>query len=439
MGILDRHRVLREGGWVALGQVLSASAALISIRIITELLSPEEFGRLTLLVGVAALALGLVSTPRLQAVTRFYPEWSKTERLWVLRRVAGSIIHSLVMLAALLISVGGGVISLFSDQMWYIGLLIAALLVIDALLAFELAFLNAARRQRVAAMMQSANAWCRPLMAIGTVWFFDFNAEAALLGYIIGSGLVLAASKWLVQFEGLSTRSRIITHVDSKNQIGLSRAIKRYALPLAPLAVFGWLSGMGDRYIIAGILSLPEVGLYAAAYALASRPFLMLAAIIEQTLRPILQNAITDGTRKEIENAKRRMLVTSVIGATAGVVGFFFLKEFVGYVFLSEDYRVVTELMPWIALGYALLCISSVFTRFCYAFDGTRYVLILTVSGSLIGIAVLIPAVHFYGLHGAVLAVPLRFGIELLLSWMFSGKAEHRYVNAAQGKNYEPA
>ena len=51
---------------MASGQVLSALAALVSIRIMTELLPPEEFGRLTLLLGAAALALGLAATPRLQ-------------------------------------------------------------------------------------------------------------------------------------------------------------------------------------------------------------------------------------------------------------------------------------------------------------------------------------------------------------------------------------
>jgi len=433
------HRILREGGWVALGQLLSVAATLISIRIMTELLSPEEFGRLTLMVGAAALALGLVSTPRLQAVMRFYPEWSRAERLWILRQTARNLILSLVVGSALLISLGGSVFSVFSDQAWHIGILIGALFVVDALLAFEQAFLNAARRQRAAAIIQTANAWSRPLVAIAASWLFGFNADAALLGYIVGSGFVLFGVRKLVPLEGQLPDPSAFVPVDAKARTELSKTIKLYALPLAPLAVFGWLSGMGDRYIIAGILSLPEVGLYAAAYGLASRPFLMLSAIIEQTLRPILQNAISDGATEEIEIAKRRMLVISVFFAIIGVVAFFFLNDLAGYLFLSKEYRSATELMPWIALGYALLCISSVFTRFCYAFDATQYVLALTVSGSLIGISVLVPAAMYYGLQGAVIAVPVRFGIELALSGLLSRKAEHKYMNAVHRRIYEPA
>jgi O-antigen/teichoic acid export membrane protein len=414
---------------------LSAAAALVSIRIMTELLSPEEFGRLTLLIGAAALVLGLVSTPRLQAVIRFYPEWSRTDRLWILRRVAGNLIHSLVMVAALLLSLSGGIVSAFSDHAWHVGLLVAALLVVDALFAFEQAFLNAGRRQRIAAIMQTANAWSRPLMAIGSGWLLGFNAEAALVGYIIGSALVLIIWRRLGRLEACSEGRHALTHQELQSESELSTAIKRYALPLAPLAVFGWLSGMGDRYIIAGILSLQDIGLYAAAYGLASRPFLMLSAITQQTLRPVLQHAIAEGNTKEIHAAKKGMLRTTILGAMGGVVAFMLLKDLAAYLFLSVEFRTAAGLMPWIALGYAFQCVSSVFTRYCYAFDATHYVLALTVSGSLIGIAVLIPAAIYYGLEGAAIAVPVRFGIELALSSLLSRKAELRFLYAREGEH----
>lgn len=437
MNTVKRHRLFREGGWVALGQVLSAAAALISIRIMTELLSPEEFGRLTLLVGAAALALGLVSTPRLQAVIRFYPEWRNRDRLWLLREVAESLVHSVVLVAALLISVSGGIVSLFSGEAWHLGVLIAALLIVDALHAFELAFLNAARRQRAAALIQTANAWARPLVAIGAAWMFGFNAEAALIGYTIGSGLILILSRFLVRFEGTTPEQRALKPFETEDRLEISKAIKRYALPLAPLAIFGWLSGMGDRYIIAGILSLQEVGLYAAAYGLASRPFLMLSAIVEQTLRPVLQNAIADGKRDRIYLAKKRMLSISIAGATAGVAAFVLINDFAASIFLAPEYRSAAALMPWIALGYGLLCTASVFTRFCYAFDATKYVLTLTLWGSLIGVVVLIPSAKMYGLYGAALAVPVRFAIEMTLSALLSRKAEKDYMDSASRNAHE--
>lgn len=400
----------------------------------SELLQPIEFGRLTLLVGAAALAVNLVSTPRLQAVIRFYPEEQKNKRLLVLRQTAASLIHNLLIMAAIVISIGGGIFSLFTDNPWFIGILIAVMLVIDTFFNFEQTFLNAGRLQRNSALMQTANAWVRPLTAIGSVWMLGSKAESALIGYVIGSALVLLIWKIICRHETTNKVEHIVNPLDSKYQIELSSAIKRYALPLAPLAVFGWLSGMGDRYIIAEILPMADVGLYAAIYGLTSRPFLMLSAIIEQTLRPVFHNAISDDDTKEINSAKKKMLFTTIGGSIVGVIAFLFLKNIAAYLFLSENFRSAAWLMPWIALGYAFLCVSTVFTRICYAFDSTRYVLVQTVAGSLFGVIVLIPAAYFFGLKGAVIAVPVRFGLELALSILLSHKAENTYAGKKNKK-----
>ena len=425
---LSEKKIISEGFWVAIGQIVSALAALISIRIMTELLSPEDFGRLTLLVGITALALGLTATPSLQAVIRFYPDWKMLGRVDVLRRVSVELITRLVAIAVLILASGWGVAALSFGESWVIGIMISALLVIDVLRSFELAFLNAARRQRSAAIVQMVDAWSRPLLAILSVMAFGSSAETALAGYIVGSLLVVLVMRLTLELEGahpvLPTTSPVPSEPASDQ---LSAVIKRYALPLAPLAIFGWISGMGDRYVIGGLLSMAEVGLYAAAYGLASRPFLMLSGIIEQTLRPILQNAIATGDRARIGKAKQVMLATTSAGAIFGVLCFFMLNDQVARLMLAEEYRVVASLMPWIALGYALLMISNVFSRFCYAFDATGSVLKLTVAGAVIGVAVLVPAVMLLGLQGAVIAVPVRFGVELALSSRLAKRAEQKF------------
>lgn len=421
--------LVKEGTWAASGQVLSALAALVSIRIMTELLPPAEFGRLTLLMGAAALALGLAATPRLQAVMRYYPEWYEQGKVSVLRLTATRLLYFPVTAAAAALAGGWGVYAMFTGQAWWAGFLLAALLVVDAVRSFELVLLNAARRQRSSAIIHAADGWARPLLAILAVLLLGQNAEAALAGYVAGSLLVLALLRQFTRLEGKEASPTVEPEDGaSGTQEALASSIRRYAWPLAPLAIFGWLNGMGDRYIIAGILSMAEVGLYAAAFGLASRPFLMMAGIIELTLRPVLQNAIATGDQMGIDVAKRRMLLTMAGGSALGVIGFIFLSELAARLFLAEQYRIAAGLMPWIALGYALYVTSTVYSRFCYAFDATGSVLSLTVASSLAGIAVLVPLAMWFGLTGAVMAVPVRFAIELVLARMYSRRAEDTYL-----------
>lgn len=422
------RRIAGEGTWVAGGQIVSAIAALVSIRIMTELLTPEEFGRLALLAGVAALALGLSATPRLQALLRYYADWARAGRGDVLRRTGMRLIGRLVAVAACVIVAGWIVAGPAFGEIWFTGFLVAALLVVDSLCSFEVSLFNAARRQRVVALVQASDASTRPLMAIAAVMIFGASAEAALAGYLTGSALVVLVMRLTTRLEGtgLTEPDRSLA-AGRASETDLAAAIRRYALPLAPLAIFGWLSGMGDRYVIGGMLGLEQAGLYAAAYGIASRPFLMLAGIVELTMRPVLYNAISSGDAVVTARTKHFWILLAGTGATLGVLGFLLLSVPVGGLLLAADYRSATSLMPWIAFGYALYVTSNVFSRFCYAFDDTRAVLILTIAGSVVGISVLVPAIIFFGLFGAAAAVPLRFGIELGLSAILARRAERNF------------
>lgn len=412
-----------------IGQVLSAVGTVVTVRIMTELLSPTEFGRLTLLVGVAALALGLAATPRLQALMRYYADWARFGRADVVRSIGVRSIAPTVLAVAVFISAGWLIAGPRIGSPMITGLLIAALFVVDSIRMFELSLLNAARRQGVAAIIYAADAWLRPLAAVGIVWWFGASSNTALAGYILGAGFVVAAFPLFSTPEG-HAGAAAPDAVTSAREGELIAAIRRYSLPLMPLAIFGWISGMGDRYVIGGLLDLGKAGLYAAAYGLASRPFLMMSSMIELMMRPILQNAIATNDILLVQRVKRMFLFLTIAGAGLGVVCFMLLSGVVADLLLAKEYHSAAVLMPWIALGYALYVIATVFSRYCYAYDDTRAVLIQTVAGSSIGIIILLPTIHLGGLMGAAVAVPIRFVVELALAAFLARRAERSYLHS---------
>lgn len=432
------RRIARDAMWTAGGQLVSAVAFLASVRIMTEILSPDEFGRLALMLGVSALALGLSATPRLQALMRYYPDWWRTGEIGALRKTGGEVVGRTVLFSAAVILCGWFTYTALFGGQWYVGLLIATILIVDSIRSFELSLFNAARRQRDAALLLAADAWSRPLLAIAVITSAGASATAALAGYAAGSTLVIAIIRLAMPLEGSATRNTpapLGGFFPPRTDAQLAQAIRRYAFPLAPLAIFGWFSGVGDRYVIAGLLNMHDAGLYAAVYGLASRPFLMLSGIIELTLRPVLYDAIAARNGKLIKQSKRALVIASVMGGAAGVFGFALLSDFVGQLLLAPEYRNATDLMPWVALGYAFYGLSNVFSRFCYAFDDTKAVLILTVAGTLSGLAVLVTTLHLGGLAGAVLAVPAQFGVELALSILLARRAEHRFYGRVFGNS----
>jgi O-antigen/teichoic acid export membrane protein len=416
-------RIVREVAWVAGGQVMSAIAAVAAIRIMTELLSPDEFGRLTLLLGAAGLALGLAANPWLQAAIRYYPVAAEAQRIGALRTRTIHLVTPGVLVAATLLVLAPLAAGPWFGGTWYTGLLVATLLVVDCIRSLEVSLFNSARRQREAALVYAADAWSRPLTAIATVVAFGSSADTALAGYVAGSAAVVLAMRLCMRMEGSGER-HAREDAGSGNDAELGRWMKDYAWPLLPLAVFGWLGGMGDRYVVAGLLGLQEAGLYAAAYGLASRPFLMLGAVVELTMRPVLQDAVAARNAAMVARAKATWLLVTVAGAGLGVLAFVLLSGWVGELLLAAQYRTATALMPWIALGYALYNVATVYTRFCYAFDDTRAVSLLVVFGTLIGFAATVPAIMLWGLIGAALSVPIGFAAQLLLAFVLARRAE---------------
>jgi O-antigen/teichoic acid export membrane protein len=422
---LFRRRIVRDGAWVAFGQVGSAVAALASIRIVTELISPEEFGRLTLLVGMAALALGLAANPRLQALIRYYPEARQEGRTHALRIAGFRLIWPLALLAAGVLAGGLGLSSRWIGGAWYTGILVAALFATDCLRSFELALFNAARRQRAAALVYAADAWSRPLMAMAAVSAFGSSGEAALAGYTAGSALVVIAMRAWLRCEGRGKGNEDDARRAERGE-ALCLAIRRYALPLAPIALFGWLSGVGDRYVIAGLLSLEDAGIYAAAYGLASRPFLMLAGVVELTMRPVLQEAAASGNIPLIGRAKRSWLLVIAAGATLGTIAFLVLSGWIADILLAPEYRAAAALMPWIALGYGLYAMAGVYTRLCYVFDDPRAVVTITAFGGIIGLLMMVLATFLAGLEGAAGSTSVSFGAQLLLSHVLALRSQRK-------------
>lgn len=433
INIIDRirkRRIARDAIWTAFGQIFSALAFLASVKFMTKILSPDDFGRLTLSLAISALALGFSTNPQLQALTRYYTDWQRSGNIHTLRSTGKAVITRTVCIATAILFSGWLGYSILFGGKWYDGVWIAIILIIDSIRLFEISLLNAARRQRDAALLSSGDAWSRPLFAVGIIAITGPSATAALAGYATGSVIVILVMRLVSLARGQQARNISETKglpVHSQADPNLAAAIRRYAKPLVPLALFGWLSGVGDRFVIGGLLNMHDAGLYAAAYGLASRPFMMLTAFIELTLRPILYDAVSNNDKELVRISKMAFIISTVSGGVIGVLAFAILDDFIGKLLFAPDYYGAIDLMPWVALGYALYSLSMVYSRLCYVFDDTKGVLILTATGTLSGFAILLPAIHLGGLPGAVLSVPTQFGVELVLSVIFALRAERRF------------
>ena len=402
-------RQLSEIGWVVGGQAMTALGTIVGVRVLTQILAPAAYGTVSLALGMSTLAVSLVAAPPTQAAIHLYPqvtaEGSARELLDSVlryyRRTAPWALGVALLAAIAYVLCGRGTPTLV--------LVLTLLFASDCWRSANLSLLNAARRQSRYALWSAGDSWSRPLAATLAALIFGQSPLAVLSANMVVAVLLAALfSRRLWPSDSTLTASEIETRSRRWDP-----RVWSYALPLLPLGVVNWASGMGDRYIIGATLGMADAGVYAALYGLSSMPFILVYSTAEQGLRPIYQTAVSRGDR-----ARALRILMVWIALVAGVCGcgvlvYTFGHEWIASLVVGKAYRHASGLMPWIALGYAIRACSNVFERVSYAYGKPQRVLIILICG--VGAtAVITPlGIFAFGIQGAAMAVPVYFSIQL--------------------------
>ncbi len=409
----EKARVLSDWAWTTLGQLAAATGFLAGIRLLTQYISPAIFGTVSLLTGAAALVSATFFGPFIEAALRFYPDASRNGQAPLLKKIINSFLFMAYGSIVPFLAAAGFFLFTYKKDIGFliVVMFLCALMVIDTMKAKERNFLNAERKQKKLSAWLATDAWARSLAAVAMVLVFGGSVWAVLAGYFAGSCMVLIHFR-----ENAEYGRNCAFGTQSEKEKDLLTEIRRYALPMVPIAIVGWISSLGDRYIMGAMTGLEQVGIYSAAYGLVSRPFLMAGSVLEQTLRPVYFDAVSSGDKGRERKAFMALLCTTIFFSLcfAAIISIF-SREIAGLL-LEKKYRASAGLMPWIALGYAFLVTSYVFEKICFAYKRTKAVSLVQTAGALASLCIGIPLIYYYGMRGAAIAVPVYFGIQLALS-----------------------
>ena len=381
----------------------------------TTLLDPQAYGSLTLLVSIGIFALPFTN-PFLQAGMRFLPEAAAAGYKRQMHKITRRWVGRILIFSVILISIGGALFGGALDEPRFVGILVALLLMADTARVYETSLLNAARRQKPMMLWRLAEAWARPLGALVSVLLLGSGAWQALVGYVVACLTVNIIFRLTISLEGRGEDADTASEVDEAT---LARRIRRYAVPLIPAALLGRINGTGDRYIIAAMLSVADTGLFAAVYAITSRPFLALGAFLEALLRPRLYEASTHGRTRTV-----RRVLALWIGACFVLGGVMFVATLlfdtlIADILLGDRFHGTANLMPWIAGGYAVMIMAQALNRLLHAHFRTDRVLIVNLVTAVAGVASTVAGISFFGILGAAAAIPFYFGVQFLVALVF--------------------
>jgi O-antigen/teichoic acid export membrane protein len=408
-------RLLSEGLWITGGHALAAVAALIGVRLTTELAPASLYGAFVLLNGALALLQGVLLQPLAQAALRYYPEFASLDSSAVLRKhLAGAFARrwgwSLVAVALVCAS-DAVTFQFLSTTTW---LLLAGGLGLEAWRSIEITLSNAARRQGAYAALYAADGIARAAGVVGAAWTLGPSLESLLFGQCIGVLVVLALFRVLFGDETDAVRDSAPPKAETTS---MADGMCHFAAPLLWGPILGWVSGLADRYVIGGMLGLAQAGVYAAACGLVSRPMLMIGAVSDATLRQVLYSAAARGETATLRRTLAVWVTANVLaGGLLGLVLVIFSGSIMS-VLLAADYREdAATVVPWIAAGYVLVLLDQAVGRFLYARGRTNAVVGIQAASATLAVLIVSAAVWWNGMVGAAMAAALYFGLQLTLT-----------------------
>ncbi len=396
-------RLSKEGLWIVAGQAMAVAGSLASVRLLTELLNPAQYGELALGMTLATLVNQVIMGPICSGTLRYYSIASEQNDLRAYWHAVGRLtLWSIGIIAAAGAIFTGGL--LVAARPEWIAMTLAALL-FSAFSGCNGVANNiqlAARQRSVVALFQGLDVWARVLIATGLILWLGAQSIIAMAGYCLAAALLLLFQSQFLRkiiFSGPSNPA---------NEKAWLNGIWAFSWPFSFMGIFTWMQLASDRWALEAFNSPQEVGLYVALYQLGYAPMSMATGMLVQFLAPILYQKAGDASdAKRLANVGQlsaRLLGTILaVSATAILLACAFHHQ-IFRLFAAQEYASVSYLLPWMLAAGGLFAAGQSISLNLMSQLKTRVIAGPKIMTAIFGISLNFAGAYFYGIQGVAVA-----------------------------------
>jgi O-antigen/teichoic acid export membrane protein len=405
------QNLINQSALYGLGIFLMKGISLVMLPVYTHYLSPEDYGRLEILVIVANVASIILGFGLVEALCRFVGlAKSFTDK----KKHAGECLFLAIIVAVL------------SYVFFYFFSSSVALLLPGKITAQEVYLLGIALA--VGGIIDVPLAWLR--ITDNALLFFKITMLKVILQVTLtvywlslGSGI----SSILMAGAVSSVIVAIILCVIQIKQTGIAfsldnlLSISKYACPIfiGGLATFA-LSGM-DRWILADYFGAKEIAAYAIAIKFASVPPLLLQPFTLWWF-PKRYSVLHEENGLEI-NAH-----FAVVGSIASVLicgGLGLFGPYLIKLLTPIEYHAAATILPWLLICSLIKMLSDLLNLGCFIDKTSQLQMKINLASGAVGALLLFILVPWLAILGAVISLLIANGLRLIMFYYFSQKKLH--------------
>jgi len=390
--------------------IINASVPFLLLPILTRCLSPSDYGILSLVQLLMALAFPIVLNAQ-SLITIEYSNLSVNK----FKKLISSILF-FAFAGFIVLELG---FYLLSDYIYeYFFLPDRLLLFIPVFLLFQvipilIPFIFQAKKQpfnfgkfKISLTIFNIG------LSLFFVMYLNYGWEGRLWG-IVGSFAVfnLIGLYLLMKIDLLSFN----LDKDSIMQVF------RYGIPLIPHAIAAVLISGSSRFFLADIMGVKEVGVFAVSFQVASSIYIIMSSInlawSPHLFERLNKTPTMDVKLKIIKQSYQIMLFMIII-----VVVFLVFSQFIFHVFIDESYHSGLLVSRILAIGFLFQGFYFMFTNYIFYSKKTKYLSFITLFSSIIVVLSNFYFINLIGVLGAAYALVISYMALCLLTAYFANK-----------------
>jgi O-antigen/teichoic acid export membrane protein len=405
---LRQRRLARDGVWVAAGHGVTAIAGLVSIRLFTELAPQSVFGAANLLIGMLTLGMHALLAPITQAQIRYHTTYNDKGEgdayTWLVLRLAAGAALAIVALVAVVLVVwpdarAGAGLSVIG---W-----LAAWVAVSTWRNVSIGRVHAERRQRRYSLWVGTEAVLLMACTAGTLALWP-TVEGYIAGQVMATAIAASGFGW--------SAVRVSTARPWPDlREAAWRQIRSYGAPFSAFMIMGWLASLSERYVLAAQLDIAAVGVYVAAFAIASRPAMMAGGLLTDVFRATLFSSQSRGIEAHARQAFHLWLGLQILASLALVLLFSIFGNLVSTLLLAEGYRQgAPAIMSWVAGAYGILAIALALENRIFSLEQPRRLMAVKAVSAVTNIGLALILIPVWGVVGAAMANTAGQSVYLL-------------------------
>ena len=417
---VNRGRIQRlgaEGSWIILGQMAAVAGSVVSVRVLTGFLSPEQYGELALAGTISDLIGQVLTGGLILGLGRFYSIAAERADLHQFLRAARSCMGQ-AMLAVLCVAIALSIVMGVVNAWDWIPLSLTCLFA-AAVASYNSAISSiqtAARQRREVALHSACAPWLKLALVACFLNLIGISATSAAAGSAVS---ILAVTSSQLYFLRRSTRQHSrIPQANTASQ--WQREVWTFALPLSAWGVVTWVQQSSDRWALQTFSTTAELGQYAALFSLGYTPVSVASGLLTTLIAPVAYQRASAGTAYD----KTKHVSSLLLSMTAATVCMTLVAAFAAWMYhdwlfhwiVAAEYRAMSYLLPWVVIAGGIFASGQVLALFQLVRLKSRSLLIPKIVTAILGVGVNFAGAYYFGVAGVVAGL-IAFS-ALYFAWM---------------------